>query len=836
MRTVTPEPTAADSPARPPAAARRPPVLARLRAPLTAFLLTAAAVCTAWAARGAFPFGSLGRAVNDQANQYVPFHRGLWDLVHGEAAGDLLFTWRGGFGQQFLSDYHTYLGNPFSWAAVLVPRGNVDLAVFAVTPLTSGTAAAAMAVYLGRLRPGPWWQRGVLGACYGLCGWALSDASYIPMWLWGLVALPLLGIAVEWCIQERRWAGAALLVALAWLGNFYTAMMATTAACVLLAVRLATLHTTGRQRMRALGRAATAAATGILLTLPLLLPSFLSSGAAQPTKAAAFQPVGLDVLLSGMLPATHLWGGRPRLYVASLGTVLALTFLFHPAIARRTRLVWGAATVLVLASFQFPPTQYVWHGLAVPNGNPYRETFVFSALLVVLAWLALAHRPRPLHAAAAAAVLAAAAFLLRHTDDFGGWTWPAVLGGGALSVLAVVLLHHGARHRLLIPAAAVLMAGLVFAESAAAAWNADFRRARERWAKPAATSGRSIAAHTEAVRGVNGWPAYRTDSGAPQTSYNDALALRAEGPQYYSSYFPEATYKALEPLGYGFKNDGRTFFGADNPVLDAVFAIGARVRPGPAEGTWTASRFPAPPLVTVRSAPFASPNPADTVYARQENALGAAVYRVPEPTADGTPHQRTYTARCTPGSEAYWYSPRLTGTLSHPGGQRRLDGRTTGVVRLGPVPADGTLTAIVRTRGRNTAAATVRESHPIGCLDRAALDDAVARLTRTGATAVRTGGHSLRAELPPGTTGTAVVATTAVPGWQCTADGRPTPPTPFHGLLSLSLPADTRTLACTYTPPGLRPGLAGATLAALALTAAAALPPLRRRLRAPGRR
>ncbi|MFJ7262488.1 YfhO family protein [Streptomyces globosus] len=835
MRTVTPEPTAADSPARPPSAARSHPVLARLRAPLLAFLLTAAAVCTAWAARGASPFGSLGRAVNDQANQYVPFHRGLWDLAHGQAAGDLLFTWRGGFGQQFLSDHHTYLGNPFSWAAVLVPRDHVDLAVFAITPLTTGTAAAAMAVYLGRLRPGPWWQRGVLGACYGLCGWALSDASYIPMWLWGLVALPLLGIAVEWCIQERRWRGAALLVALAWLGNFYTAMMATTAACVLLAVRLATADTTGRQRLRALWRAATAAATGILLTLPLLLPSFLSSGSAQPTEAAAFRPVGLDVLISGMLPATHLWGGRPRLYVASLATVLALTFLFHPAIARRTRLVWGAATVLVLASFQFPPTQYAWHGLAVPNGNPYRETFVFSALLVVLAWLALAHRPRPLHAAAAAAVLAAAAFLLRRTDDFGGWTWPAVLVGGALSVLAVGLLHLGARHRILVPAAAVLMAGLVFAESAAAAWNADVRRARERWAKPAATSGRSITAHTEAVRQVSGWPAYRTDSGAPQTSYNDALALRAEGPQYYSSYLPEATYEALEPLGYGFKNDGRTFFGADNPVLDAVFAIGARVRPGPAAGTWTASRFPAPPLVTVRSAPFTSPNPADSVYARQENALGAAVYRVPEPTADGTPRRRTYTARCTPGSEAYWYSPGLTGTLSHPGGELRLDGRTTGVARLGPVAADGTVTATVRTRDGDTAAATAAGPHPIGCLDRAALDDAVARLTRTGATAVRTGGHSLRADLPPGAAGTAVVATTAIPGWRCAADGRPTPLTPFHGLLALRLPPDTRTVACTYTPPGLRPGLAGAALAALTLTAAAALPPLRRRLRAPGR-
>ncbi|MCX4691584.1 YfhO family protein [Streptomyces sp. NBC_01408] len=812
MGTVTSRPTTTDSPPRAggPGLLPRPrrPRRAALYGPLLAFLVTSGAVCAAWAARGAFPFGPTGRAVNDQANQYVPFHRGLWDLVHGQAAGDLLFTWRGGFGQQFLSDYHTYLGNPFSWLAVLVPRDHVDLAVFVITPVTAGTAAALMTVYLGKLHPGPWWQRGTLGACYGLCGWALSDASYIPMWLWGLVALPMLGIAVEWCLEERRWPGAALLVALAWYGNFYTAMMATMAACILLAVRLATLGTTSGRRLHAVWRAATAAVTGVLLTLPLLLPSFLASGAAQPTRAAAFDPVRIDAFLAGLLPATHLWGGRPRLYVASLGLVLAGTFLLNTAVARRTRLVWAGATVLVAASFQFPPTQFVWHGLAVPNGNPYRETFVFSAMVVVLAWLSLAHRPRPLHLALSAALLAAAAFALRHTDDFGGWTWPAVLGGGALSLLALVLLALGAKRPHLVPLAAVLMVGVVFAESTAAAANADARRSRERWARPAATSNGSISRHFDAVREVDGWPAYRTDSGAPQTSYNDALALRAEGPQYYSSYLPQATFRALEPLGYGYKNDGRTFFGADSPVLDAIFSIGARVRPGAAPGTWTGSVFPAPPLVTVRSAPYASPNPPDSVYARQENVLGATVYQVPRVTRGGGATAQTYAARCRPGSEAYWYSPALHGTLRTGGTQRRLEDLRTGVVPLGPVPTSGKVAVTVRTRTRGAAAG----SHPVGCLDRAALDAAVRNLTATGATRVEAGGHRIEAGLPPGARGTAVLAMTNVPGWQCSA-----PVGDFHGLVSLELPAGADEVSCTFTPRGLTPGLAGAALALLAL-------------------
>ncbi|MDJ0381532.1 YfhO family protein [Streptomyces sp. G-G2] len=822
------ERTAVDGPPpRPgrPARSRLRPLLRRLYAPLLAFLVTAGAFCSAWALRGAFPFGDTGRALNDQANQYVPFHRALWDLVHGQAAGDLLFTWRGGFGQQFLSDYYTYLGNPVSWLTVLVPRAHVDLAVFLVTPLTMGLAAALMAVYLGKLNPGPWWQRGVLGACYGLCGWALSDASYIPMWLWGLVALPMLGIAVEWCLEGRRWPGVAVLVALAWYGNFYTAMMATMAACVLLAIRLITRDMESGARIRAVWRAASAAVVGIMLTLPLLLPSFLSSGSAQPTQASSFSPQRLEVFLTGMLPATHLWGGRPRLYVASLGLILAGSFVLNTAVAKRTRLVWAAAIVLVAASFQFPPTQYVWHGLAVPNGNPYREAFVFSGMLVILAWLALANRPRPLHLTLTAALLVAATFVLRHTDDFGGYTWAAVLGGGGISLLALLLLGLGEKRRVLVPIAAVLMVGVVFGESTLAAVNADERRARERWAAPAATSNRSITHHVDAVRELDGWPAYRTDSGAPQTSYNDALALQAEGPQYYSSYLPEATYKALEPLGYGYKNDGRTFFGADNPVLDAIFSIGARVRPGDTANSWTGTRFPAPPLVTVRSGPFASPNPPDSVYAHQENVLGATVYQVPKVTRTGTDTAQTYTAQCTPGSELYWYSPALYGTVVSDGARRPIEDTLSGVMKLGEVPASGRADVTVETRSEAFA-----PEHPVGCLDRARLDAAVAHLTATGATSVTAGGHSIEATLPKGASGTAVFAMTDVPGWQCAAGGGAfATPSSFNGLVALPVTPATTKVSCTFTPRGLTPGLAAGALALLALISVAVTTRHRRR-------
>lgn len=145
----------------------------------------------------------------------------------------------------------------------------------------------------------------------------------------------------------------------------------------------------------------------------------------------------------------------------------------------------------------------------------------------------------------------------------------------------------------------------------------------------------------------------------------------------------------------------------------------------------------------------------------------------------------------------------------------------TGVTPLGTVPASGQVDVTVQTRTKDADAG----AYPLGCLDRAALDRTVRHLTTTGATAVEVGGHSIAATVPAHTGGTAVIATTAVPGWHCSA-----PVKPFHGLLAMDLPAGTDKVSCTFTPKGLTPGLAGAAFGLL-LLASVATSGLRRRRR-----
>ncbi|MER8012007.1 YfhO family protein, partial [Streptomyces sp. NPDC094149] len=370
-------------------------------AALLAALLVTAVSCVADALARSRPFGPRTRDVNDLGNQYVPFHAHLWDLLHGRADGGLLVNWQSGYGSSFLPDLGTYLGSPFALLVGVFPRDEIDLAVYVITVLKTASAGAAMAVLLLSLRPGCWWAAGLLGASYALCGWSVAVASYNPMWLDGLLALPLLCLVGEWTLRRRRPLLGVLVVALAWTANFYTAYMATLAAGLVLLLRLWLTGLPAGRRLRTAGRAAVTVALGVGLAAPLVTVVYFGTRHAYPGRTAPFRPVSAPDLLARLLPTTYSFGS-PALYVGTAALLLALALPFHRAAPRRVRAGWPLLLTAVALSFQWGPTHLVWHAFATPQGSPYRQAFVLCALLVITAWHTLSYGlpdPRALGAA-----------------------------------------------------------------------------------------------------------------------------------------------------------------------------------------------------------------------------------------------------------------------------------------------------------------------------------------------------------------------------------------------------------------------------------------------------
>ncbi|WP_329376079.1 YfhO family protein [Streptomyces sp. NBC_01351] len=820
-------------------------------AALVAAIMSMTAYCAGLAAHGTFPFGPAPRADNDLRHQYVPFHTYLWDLQHGEVQGDLFFNWQSGYGVGFLGDFLTYLTNPFSWLTGLFPRGEVEFAVFVVSLLSTGLAAALMTVFLGRLRPGSPWLRALLAVGYAVCGWNVAEGAVVPMWMWGLVALPLLGIASDWCLTERRWVLGSFLVAFCWFANFYTAAMATMAVALVLFLRLLTADVDWRVRGRILWRAATMTVTGLLLAAPVILVCGLANAQAQPTDRYVVS-VHTPFLnyLAMFMPGSLASPTAPNVFVGTLVLVLALALPFQSRVPARERLAWSLLIVLTALSFVFTPTAKAWQGFALPHGAPFRESFVLSGLLVMAAWVCLARMPRARALLAGAALLGLLIALAYDAQAVNRHALTGTLVGGAVFTGLLLLYARGLRRRaraaVVGSLAVAVVAGTAYSVYAVTLVQDPNRRGHSR---TQTMTSLGIEAH-EALSARRGRPDTRTVAG-PEVfvTNNDAMLLRSQGGSYYSSYVTPETASGLGGLGLGESMGGRHLWPVRDPVLHALLGVGATLDvPGP--DRVRLRTVPAPPLVTVRApgSDRAHGAPEGSVWAKRNAALGARVYTVPDlayedpgvaHTPAGRPLRRaesgdpdqgnTFTARCAPGSRVFLHAPALRADVLAGGSSEGFHGdppvRLAPLKELGEVPADGRFTFTVRT-GDDVQ---VLPADALGCLDVPAFDAVVGQLRATGATQVRVGGHSVSADLPKGSVGTAVVATTVPPGWTCSVDGGPArPPVSHQGLMGVPLGDGADRIACTYVPPGLKAGLAGSGAGVLAIAAVLLLPRLRR--------
>ncbi|MFD7079981.1 YfhO family protein [Streptomyces sp. NPDC059918] len=805
------------------------------------------AYCSAMAVHGVYPFGPRSRAVNDLGNQFVPFHAHLWDLMHGNTSGDLVYNWGSGFGVPFLADFFTYLMNPFSWLVGVVPRDKIEFPVFMVTVLSIGLGTGLMTVFLGRLQPGSGWLRALLAVGYGVSSWTTSDGWADPMWMWGIVSFPLMGIAGDWCLRRCHWPLGVLAVAVCWAGNFYTAAMATIGMGLVFGARVLLDARPWDVRCRVLLRGLSMTVVGVLLAAPVVTVSYKASKASQPVPDVHYAgPPGIRDYLAHLLPGGY-YVTTPRIAVGILALLLVFMFPFMRHIPWRQRTVWSVLLVLVGMSYVWEPTILAWHGGALPNGSPYRAAIALTVMLVATAWLTLSAGPGPREICCGLALLALLVAGVGRSAYVSSGTWfLSVVGGASTAVLLWLLWRYAARSAARTTVICFLTA-TVFVSTAASAYSVTVIRDGEDWWQPKRTLGSAAFAAYRVIRAHDTWPLRRSDPGPHAFASNDPLLLAGEGGAYYSSYVPAHTARTMQELGAGWTIGGRHLRTFGDPVGRAIMGTFSYLEPdASSDDGFTGRTQNSPPVITLRAGEpqLDGISPADsTVFDRRNRVLGSQIYSVPQlvqEQASGESRILTagapvsFSAQCPAADVAYLFAPWYSGTVHALGTTVDLQGRfpmtSSPLVQLGQVPADGRISI--------TFTAATRQSvprHPLGCLDSDAADETVRRLASSSPSKTTAGGHSIKASFAAGTTGTAVLAIPAVDGWRCSSgSGRPTAPKTLAGLITVPVTAGDPRIACSYRTPGLYIGCALSILAltALLITAGACTASRRRTPRA----
>ena len=368
------------------------------------------------------PFGQYSMLYSDMYHQYYPFFVAFRrSLRTGQS---LLYNWSIGMGIDYLGLISYYLASPLNLLSVLVPE-KLLLSYFSLLmPIKLGLAGLFFALMLRRLYGKNDFSITVFGGLYALCAWALGY-QWNVMWLDSFALLPLVVLGEIALLREKRFFLYTAALFFAVFSNYYVGFFV----CVFVALVFVCYEICRFPGWKRAGldlvRIALFSLLAIGMTAILELPAL---AALQTTQSSVNQfPKGFRMniatknTLKGLLDAMRQVAGNmggglepnfkeglPNLY-CGVGTILlAWLFLMAKEVKLRDKVCCMVLLLFFMLSFIIRQLDYIWHGFHFPNMIPYRFSFLYSFVLLYMAyrgWL-LRRRFRAAHILAAALLTA----------------------------------------------------------------------------------------------------------------------------------------------------------------------------------------------------------------------------------------------------------------------------------------------------------------------------------------------------------------------------------------------------------------------------------------------
>ena len=351
-------------------------------------------------AKGMIPFGESSLLYSDAYHQYYPFFTAFRRaLLSGES---LLYSWDVGMGMDYLGLIAYYLASPLNLLSVLVPE-KLTLVYFSLlTPLKLGLASLFFALFLKKIFQKNDLSLSLFGSFYGLCAWALAYLWNI-MWLDTFALLPLVILGMVRLLKERKFMLYTLTLFLSVFANYYIGLF--TCIFVLLVFFCYEICRWGgfRKFFIDLLLMGFFSVIAIGMTAVLELPAL---AALQNTQSSINTfPEGFRLNIAdentwkGLLDAMRQVAGNmngglepsfkeglPNLYCGLFANAFAFLFILSRHIRVRDKVCAVLLLLFFNCSFIIRQLDYIWHGFHFTNMIPYRFSFLYSFVVLYMAY------------------------------------------------------------------------------------------------------------------------------------------------------------------------------------------------------------------------------------------------------------------------------------------------------------------------------------------------------------------------------------------------------------------------------------------------------------------
>lgn len=344
------------------------------------------------------PFGDITILRMDLYHQYGPLFAELRDRL--ASGGSLLYSWQSGGGGSFLGNFFNYLSSPLSLLVLFFKHINITDAIALIIMLKCALSASSFTYYLKASdefkKHNP--ITAGFGLLYAFSGYFIAYYWNV-MWLDGMLLLPLIVLGIERIVNDKSPKLYVITLALLIISSYYMGFMA----CIF-AVLYALTYYFGKygfekRLIRAGGNficfsilAAGISAVCLYPTLHALKACSATSGTF-PSDASTYFNI-FDFLANHMasLEPTIRSSGEdvlPNIYCGIATVMLAILYLYIKSIPIKEKISRALLLVFLFLSFDINVLNYIWHGFHFPNDLPYRFSFMYSFVLLTVAFKAL---------------------------------------------------------------------------------------------------------------------------------------------------------------------------------------------------------------------------------------------------------------------------------------------------------------------------------------------------------------------------------------------------------------------------------------------------------------
>ena len=364
------------------------------------FMFPFVAVLLIFALMGVYPAGTKTMLTVDLYHQYMPFIYELRAKILGGRS--LFYSWNSGLGNEYFAVFANYCASPLNIIALVFPYKMLPVFVAFVTAVRAGLASLFMAMLLSRIDARKYDLITVcFGVAYALCGWFLTDFWNI-MWCDAYVLLPLICIGLLTLFEEGRYGLYVITLAVAIISNYYSGYMLciflTFFSVVMFFAFMPHERITVGSFFACAGRFALGSAIAGAMSAAVVIPTYLilqHSSATGSEFPVDFNPTGnlFDFLGRFLVSANpNIRDGMANVACGTIAVLMLPLFFMaseRTGITLRKKIGFGFMLLFMYMSFSTRTLNFIWHGLHFPNQIPYRQSYMMSFLVVIIAFMTI---------------------------------------------------------------------------------------------------------------------------------------------------------------------------------------------------------------------------------------------------------------------------------------------------------------------------------------------------------------------------------------------------------------------------------------------------------------